>query len=336
MKKKFALISIFIYILCIFTGCKKSDESTLNIYTTTEDEYIDSYINGFNEKYPDIKLNIVRDSTGVITSKLLAEKENPQADVIWDLAATSLVKIDKTGMLQEYKPNNIDKLNEKFIDLNNKIPHWIGVSLWANAFTVNINELEKKNIAIPQSYNDLLLPEYKNEISMPNPSSSGTGYMVISSLIQSWGEEKAWQYLDKLNNNIKQYDHSGSAPIKSTAMGEQLIGIGMRGESLREEKNSPQIKTVFPKEGLAWDLDGIALVKKDNIKEESKKFIDWILSIDAMNIEAKERNRIVTYKELANQSIYPKNFFEILMKNDIKFSSDNRERIIEEWNKRYK
>lgn len=334
MKKLFGLI-MSIFIVSTLWGCKNHKEQVLNVYTTTEDEYIDSYVKAFNQKYPNIKVNIIRDSTGVITSKLLAEKESPKADVIWDLAATSLVRLKKEHMLQQYVPNSLSKIDKRFIDKEEK-PYWIGVSLWTNAFTVNIKEAKSRGVNIPKSYKELLLPKYKKQISMPNPGTSGTGYMFLSSIIQNLGEKEGWSYLDKLNENIRVYEHSGSGPIKSTSMGEQLIGIDMRGESLREEKKSPQIKTFFPEEGLAWDLDGIALIKKKDIKEESKKFMEWILSPEAMKIEAEKRNRVVTYKGISDKNIYPKNFFDLLMKNDIEFSANNREKIINEWNKRYK
>lgn len=335
MKKRFIFILIFMLSLGIFVGCKGSDKQVLNVYTTTEDEYIDTYLQAFNKKYPDIKLNIVRDSTGVITSKLLAEKQNPQADVIWDLAATSLVKLKQQNLLEQYTPKELNNIDKKFIDKGD-IPSWVGVSLWTNAFTINKEEAREKNMSIPTSYKELLLPQYKGEITMPNPGTSGTGYMFVSALIQNLGEQDTWRYLDKLNKNIKKYEHSGAGPIKAVSMGEQFIGIDMRGESLREEKKSPQITTVFPKEGLAWDLDGIALVKKKEIKESSKKFINWILSPEAMKIEADKRNRVVTFKGISDKDIYPKDFFKRLMKNDIEFAANNRERIIEEWNKRYK
>ncbi|KGM92770.1 hypothetical protein Z968_13135 [Clostridium novyi A str. 4552] len=333
--KKVLLLIISIFVISTLWGCGKRNEQVVNVYTTTEDEYIDSYVQAFNKKYPNIKVNIVRDSTGVITSKILAEKDSPNADVIWDLAATSLVKLKKENMLEQYVTSSISNIDKRFMDKEQK-PYWVGVSLWTNAFTVNVKEAKAKGIDIPKSYKDLLMQKYKKQISMPNPGTSGTGYMFVSAIIQNLGEKKGWEYLDQLNKNMRAYEHSGTGPIKSTAMGEQLIGIDMRGESLREEKKSPQIKTFFPQEGLAWDLDGIALVKKKEIKEESKKFIDWILSPEAMQIEAEKRNRVVTYKGISDKNIYPKNFFEVLMKNDIETSANNREKIVDEWNKRYK
>ena len=72
---------------------------TLTVYTAVEAEDLKRYAAEFNKDYPDIKIRWVRDSTGIVTAKLLAEKNNPRADIIWGLAATSLMLLQSEGML---------------------------------------------------------------------------------------------------------------------------------------------------------------------------------------------------------------------------------------------
>ena len=72
-------------------------ETELTVYTAVEAEDLKRYAEAFNEDYPDITIKWVRDSTGIVTAKLLAEKNNPQADVIWGLAATSLLLMKSEG-----------------------------------------------------------------------------------------------------------------------------------------------------------------------------------------------------------------------------------------------
>ncbi len=90
--------------------------SELTVYTAVEAEDLKKYAARFNDDHPDIKINWVRDSTGIVTAKLLAEKENPQADVIWGLAATSLLLMKGEGMLEAYTPKGLEGLDEKFQD----------------------------------------------------------------------------------------------------------------------------------------------------------------------------------------------------------------------------
>ena len=51
------------------------------VYTTIEADELANYKKEFEKEHPDIEIKWVRDSTGIITAKLLAEKDNPQADV---------------------------------------------------------------------------------------------------------------------------------------------------------------------------------------------------------------------------------------------------------------
>ena len=73
------------------------------VYTAIEADDLAKYAERFNKDHPDIEIQWVRDSTGIITAKLLAEKD-PQADMIWGLAATSLMLLKNEGMLEPYAP----------------------------------------------------------------------------------------------------------------------------------------------------------------------------------------------------------------------------------------
>ena len=122
----------------------------LTVYTAVEAEDLKRYAEMFNADHPDIKINWVRDSTGVITAKLLAEKDNPQADVIWGLAATSLLLFKSEGMLEAYKPAGVEKLDPKFVDKSSP-PSWVGMDAWVASVCYNTVESEKAGLPVPTS-----------------------------------------------------------------------------------------------------------------------------------------------------------------------------------------
>ena len=136
-------------------SAEKATSGEITVYTALEDDQIAKYLPLFNQKHPNIKVNIVRDSTGIVTAKLLAEKANPQADAVWGLAATSLLVADKEGMLAPYAPDGLDKIRASFKDSQNP-PHWVGIDSWFSAFCVNTTELATKNLPLPTSWDDLL------------------------------------------------------------------------------------------------------------------------------------------------------------------------------------
>lgn len=338
MRKKyvigFFIITALIFILGLNVGTE--DENTLNIYTAIEEEYLDDYLQGFKELYPEIKLNIVRDSSGVVSAKLMIEKDNPRADVAWGIPASSVLMMDKYNIFEPYTSKNLSNIDSRFYDTKNEEPTWVGTTAWMTAFTVNKVELEKKGLPIPESYEDLLDPIYSDSIIMPNPSSSGTGFLTVSAWIQLMGEEKAWEYMEELNKNIKSYSHSGSAPTKQTAKGEYLIGVGMDSVSLQTERKSKEITTVMPKEGSGWEMEVVGLIKKDKIKDSAKKFYDWALSKETMDKYAKNFS-IITAKGYVPQDEerYPNGVQNQMINNDLIWAAQNRTRILREWEKRY-
>ncbi|MDX1737541.1 MAG: extracellular solute-binding protein, partial [Alphaproteobacteria bacterium] len=160
----------------------------LTVYTAVEAEDLKKYKKAFEKSNPDVKIKWVRDSTGIVTAKLLAEKENPQADVVWGLAATSLMLLKSEGMLEAYAPKGVEKLDKQFVDKSNP-PSWTGMDAWVAAVCVNTVEQAKHGFATPTSWQDLTKPEYKGHVVMPNPNSSGTGFLDVSSWLQIFGEE---------------------------------------------------------------------------------------------------------------------------------------------------
>jgi iron(III) transport system substrate-binding protein len=88
----------------VFSLQASAAATQLTVYTALEAEQLKSYKQAFEKANPDIEIKWVRDSTGIITAKLLAEKDRPQADAVWGLAASSLAILDQNGMLEAYAP----------------------------------------------------------------------------------------------------------------------------------------------------------------------------------------------------------------------------------------
>ncbi len=308
----------------------------ITVYTALEDDEIAIYMKDFKAKYPSIEVDLVRDSTGIITSKLLAEKNNPKADVIWGVAATSLLVCDQNGMLEGYSPKAISTIKPEFKDTLNSDPHWVGIKAWMTGFVCNKIECQKGNIPYPKSYKDLLKPVYKGQLIMPNPASSGTGFLTVSAILQNMGEKAGWAFLDKLHNNILRYTHSGSKPAKLAGKGECSVGISFGYRGCKQKKKGEPVKTYFPAEKSGWDVEANGLIKKSSINPAAKTFLDWAISTDAMNMYAKVYPIVATGEQVpVPDEDYPKNPSLQLAKNDFQWAAKNRSRILKEWARRY-
>jgi iron(III) transport system substrate-binding protein len=315
-----------------------AQKTQLLVYTALETDQLKAYQEGFNRLEPNIEIKWVRDSTGVITAKLLAEKANPQADVVMGVAASSLALLDKNGMLEPYKPLNHDALMPQYVDKKNP-PAWFGMDVWGATVCFNTVEAAKRGIPKPETWKDLTKPAYKGQIVMPNPASSGTGFFDVSAWLTLWGDDGGkgggWKYMDALHQNIAQYTHSGSKPCNMASSGEFVVGISFEYRGNTNKAKGAPIDLVFPKEGLGWDLEAFAIHKGTKKLDAAKKLADWASSKDAMLLYGKNFAITAQPGVAAPLANVPKDYEARLVKMDFATTAANRERVLAEWTKRY-
>ena len=320
--------------LAIVPGSVLAQKTELLVYTALETDQLKAYTESFQKTNPNIDLKFVRDSTGVITAKVLAEKANPQADVIFGVAASSMEIFKAEGMLAPYSPAGFNTLNRKLSESGNP-PAWVGMDVFAAVVCYNTVEGQKKGIPRPASWADLTKPIYKGQITMPNPASSGTGFFDVTAWLQTMGEAGGWKYMDALHENIAQYTHSGSKPCRQAGAGEFVVGISFdfRGNDVKA-KGAP-VDLVFPKEGLGWDLEAVGIVKNTKKMDAAKKLVDWVATKEANQAFAKNF-AIVAHPEVKPALAHiPADLESRLIKNDFAYAAKNRDKILTEWQKRY-
>ncbi len=316
------------------SGAALAQKTPLTVYTALETDQLKAYQEGFNKAHPDIEITWVRDSTGVITAKLLAEKANPRADVVMGVAATSMGVFDAEGMLQAYAPQGLSRIASQYRDPNNP-PAWVGMDVWGATICFNTVEAAKRGIPKPETWKDLTKAIYKGQVVMPHPASSGTGFFDVTAWLQMFGEAEGWKFMDGLHENIAQYMHSGSRPCASAANGEYVVGISFEYRANREKAQGKPIDLVFPKEGLGWDLEAIGIHKGTKQQAAAQKLVDWAVSDAAMALYAK--NFAIVAVPSLSQSLpnVPANYGSMLAKNDFAWAAKNRDKILAEWSRRY-
>jgi iron(III) transport system substrate-binding protein len=309
-------------------------DTELTVYTALENEQLKAYKQAFEKLHPDIEIKWVRDSTGIVTAKLLAEKNRPQADVVWGLAGSSLAILKQQGMLEAYSPANLDKIAANYRDAANP-PTWVGMDVWAAAICFNTVEAQKQGLPKPTRWEDLANPVYKDKIVMPNPASSGTGYLDVSAWLQTFGESEGWAYMDKLHANMGQYTHSGSKPCKLAAAGEYPIGISFEYPAIQLKRKGAPLDIVLPEEGLGWEIEATAIIKGTQHLEAARKLADFSASPEAMQLY-KANFAVLAQPGIAERfPELPADYEQRLVKNDFAWASENRDKILAEWRKRY-
>ncbi|PAF52848.1 extracellular solute-binding protein [Helicobacter sp. 13S00477-4] len=321
----------FIFIMLFLNACisqdQKSSSKTLTIYSAFENEEVKQYIDAFRQKYPDIKVEMIVASNGVLTARLLAEKSHPRADIIYGLSAMNMEELRDIGLLEAHY-----LAIEPAIKLDFQNPYYIGLNNVEGVILVNTKELQKKGLSTPLSFKDLTRAEYKGLITMPNPTFSGTGFVDVVGWISLWGRQKAFEYMKKLDKNIGIYTLSGSKPAYFATSGEYPIALSFSYRGLQIVKKNPMMKMIFPKEGSPADLESIALVKKQNENVNAKIFFQWAISQEAMRLYEKNNAHIAIKRSTPLPSGYRDVFPKVILIDFAKFAR-NRGEILDEWNK---
>jgi iron(III) transport system substrate-binding protein len=303
------------------------------IYTAIEPEQITEYMKAANKSLPGLDVKMLRLSTGDVSARFMAEKDNMQADVVWGVAATNMMVFKNAGLLEPYAPKGLERIQPLFRDRNHP-PSWVGIDLYMSAFCFNTEVARKKTLPRPESWADLTKPVYKGEVVMPNPNSSGTGYLSVASILQRMREPDGWKYLDELDKNMAEYTKSGSKPCKDAAAGERAVGVSFEYVAMKVKKDGAPIEMILPKEGSGYEMEANALTRRGKTNAAAKQFLDWAISDEAMAGYAKFFAAVSVPGFPVPEGL-PKDIGKVVYPNDFDWSAKNRDRILAEWQKRY-
>lgn len=249
----------------------------LNVLCTPQVQWCEGMKAEFEKVYPDITVNFVRMSSGESLTRLRNEKDNPQFDIWWGGPADSFIAAAQEGLLEAYDSPNMTNLAnpELYKDPNN---YWAGIYVGSLGFATNQNWLnENPGVEPPRSWDDLLKPEFKGQIMVAHPSSSGTSYTALCTILQLKGEEEGWKFIQEYAGQVLQFTKSGAAPAKFVGQGEAAVGIVFSHDIVAEiEKGSPLVLT-FPEEGTGYEIGGMGIIKGAAHPDAAKKWFDWAL-----------------------------------------------------------
>lgn len=319
--------------LGLITGAVSSAKAEeITVYTSYEEDDFAFFLDVMKQDLPDLKVNVLRLSTGDLAARMLAEASNPQHDAIWGYAVTHLLDPRILDMTEPYKPANFDRVPERLRDPDGR---WFAVTGYLAAFCVNNEVIEREGLPMPTSWADLLKPEFKGQVVMPNAASSGTGYLMIASILQMKGEEEGWKFLKDLDQNMAQYIKSGSKPCNAASQGEYAVGASFALRAVKNVIEGYPITMVIPSEGAGHELEANALMKSSKNKDAAKRFLDWTLSDRAIQAYY-DRYEFVTIGGGEMPAKYveagmPKDIESVLYPMDYAWSAANREKIIEKW-----
>ncbi len=293
MKKVLSFVLCLMLCLVTFTAGGLADEVPQKNSFTMYSCYVEAEVAGLVALFKQetgIDVKYQRLSAGEMQVRVAAEKENPQVAMIFGMGNDLAMAMIKEDLLDPYTPANIGDMDQRFIDPDGM---YVPLHMIATCFGSNKDWLEEKGLEAPTSWEDLLKPEFKGEVCVAHPATSGAAYTVLSQTIQRLGKEEGFKYLKELDKNILVYTKAGAAPFTSAGLGEVGVAIGYSDNAQTVVDQGYPLVVTYPKEGTGYGVTAAAMVKGGPADEQeaAHKFIDWLIGESAMNLAYSEFNQ---------------------------------------------
>ena len=321
------IITLTIILPCtLFLSSCSNNKKRIIIYTSAEDYIIEYMQEKMEEKFPQYKILFEYKSTGDHAASLMAAGKNSECHISFNMEYAYAEKIadagvyaDLTGII-DFDAYTEDAVQSKYYAPENRT---------GGAIILNMDVINEKGLDIPTSYADLLDPQYKGLISMPNPKASGTGYIFLLSLINAWGEEAAFDYFDKLSQNILSFTSSGSGPVNALVGKEVAIGLGITYMAASQINEGENLRIIYFDEGSPYSLYGMSIIagnETDADVVEVFKYLAGELNYQKNELYCPEK----MYKDADFKAPnYPENIIYADMTNN---SPERKEDILSKWN----
>lgn len=323
--KKLKLVLLGLVLLVVLTSCGKNGTNIV-IYSCTEDYKNEFYLTELQKQFPDYNFTLDYQGSGPAAAKLKAEGLQTQGDILLSWEYTYL------DMLTDYLADvSYFDTSMYLSDMLSPSKRYVPECRNSGAIVVNTELLAEKGLSEPKSYQDLLKPEYEGLLSMPNPKSSGTGYMFLRVLTNAWGDEKTFEYFDGFAKNIVQFTSSGSGPINALVQKEAAIALGMTAQAVTMINEGAPLKILFFEEGAPFSQYGHAMTRKAEGREDYdklKEVFDYLVKVVTPACDAKFFPEQVFVDKVFSLPNYPENIPYGDMRNN---TTEEKTRLLEKW-----
>lgn len=273
------------------------------------------------EKKSNIRINFAPIPEGGATAAIVADSK------------TSLVLADKGTLINAknsfvpYVSPYWDAASELMKD---KDSLWTGV--WYDPIVFCINEdYLKTNKKVPLSWQNL--SKAKVRIGMTDFVAADAEANLLFSMIAQYGDTAAYQILRGIHKNVVQYSKYLNTPARQAGMGEVDIAIAVESEALRYFNDDYPLKIIYPRDGTAYMLIGVGIVKDLKPEDETtaKEFADWLQTDEAHQILQKNgfyfiptNPETLTYKSFAGKDL-------LLYTMELNFTKEQRHDFLDRW-----
>ncbi|HLR09104.1 MAG TPA: extracellular solute-binding protein [Bacillota bacterium] len=329
---------IALLLLIFLSACSSGggDSETVHFYSPETPDMTKELKKLYEEQNPDATVEVEYAGTNPLVNKMIAEKQNPNADVWYGGGGfLPFEQAKDEGIMTEFTPELAEDWDvvENDIQMKDEEGMWTGAEIFVLGFAYNTEMVDEDEA--PKTWDDLLDPKWEGQIEMPNPAASGTATLLVMSQMMDRGEEEAWEYFDKLNEQVSRMPDSGAQPTKDVAKGEAAIAIGFSFMAYEQKlENNENVDFVVPEKTPVL-VNPVTLIKDGPHPESGKKFINFLLSEEAQEILADWYHIPINPNVEAKTPLSLNEVKEHAMELDVEWAAENLDRVRKEWDERY-
>lgn len=320
MKKKLLLI-VMLFMVMLLTGCGNKDKVV--IYTSMEEERNQKLTEMLKEEFPNLNVVVQHMATGNSAAKIKNEGTKVEADIVIDL---------ETAHMKDVQDNFADLSNVDtsfYLDGVNTSKNYLTWVKYTMNLIIDNKYFKEHNLTVPKTYEDLLKPEYKNLIAMPDPKTFGTGYGFFLNAVNIMGEEKAIEYFKKLKGNLREYTTSGSGPTNLLKQGEIAIAMGMTAQGVEAINDGYDFSIVELTTGSPYNTTSCGIIKGRESNENVMKVFNWLIKDFGKYDKENYMPDKILKDQKSNMKNYPENLKDANMTGVD--STEVKDKLIEKW-----
>jgi len=218
---------------------------------------------------------------------------------LWGAPSTQFMLAAEEGLLEPYKPAWADTVNAQYKDAGDR---WYGT--YRSPLAIMYNNRRYKADEVPQTWDDLLKPEWKGKITLRKPLASGTMRTFIGAMIlRAPSEDEGIAWLKRFQDSVEAMMENPQLMFDHIKKQEDLITVWLMPDvALQRERNGFPFDCVVPPQTPVL-TEGIAIVKGAPHPEHAKTFYEFVTTPDALADQAREYAKVPARNDLDHSTL---------------------------------
>ncbi|MBC7796141.1 MAG: extracellular solute-binding protein [Pyrinomonadaceae bacterium] len=293
----------FLLTLFLLAGCGNNVErTTLLVYTPHGRDLLRDFAQKYEAANPNVKVQFLDIGSREILERIRAERFHPQADIWFGASQITFQDAANENLLANYRPTWADKVSADSHDVND---FWYGTYETPEVIAYNSEVLTAETA--PKDWDEVLTETWRDKILIRNPIPSDSMRVIFGAMIQrQTSTENGYEWLEKLDGNVKEYTSDGSLLMQKIARREGLISLWNMPDVVlfKQQKNLP-VDYILPASGTPVVIDAIAVVKNAPNQREAQKFYEFVTTRENLIYAANKYYRLPVSRPDVEKSELP-------------------------------